>query len=104
MRPNSVKVLGQPFSVEYVDLAPNDVSLARDGHGAGRTRIAQLQMLINADQHETQIRDTVLHETLHACLHIQDLSAEDESFVGRLAPVLLDVLRSNPDLVKWLLA
>ncbi|MEA2678050.1 MAG: hypothetical protein QOJ81_2191 [Chloroflexota bacterium] len=101
-RPTSVVVLGQAFSIEYV--TPDRVSLARDGHSAGRTAMAHLRMLVNADQHEMQIRDTVMHEVAHACLHIQELSAEDEEFVGRLAPVLLDVLRSNPHLVAWLTA
>lgn len=95
-------MLGQPFAVQYP--RHEDVTLATEGHAMGRTDVRNLRLLINADQHEMQLRDTLLHETLHACLHVQELGAEDEEFVRRLAPVLLDVLRSNPVLVAWLTA
>ena len=100
MRPTSITVLGQPFSVEFQDV--KSPTLASDGHDLGRTSLRHLRLLIDQDQHERQLRDTVLHETIHACLHVQELGAEDEEFVRRLAPVLLDVLRSNPVLVAWL--
>lgn len=99
-RPASVKVLGQTFDVEFQDTP--DFSLAREGHAAGSTSVARLRILIDADQHEMQLRDTALHEVIHASLHVQELGADDEAFVARLAPVLLDVLRSNPHLVAWL--
>jgi hypothetical protein len=54
-------------------------------------------------------RDTLLHEVLHTVTFQTNLYNElgdekEESFVWRIAPVLLTVLRENPELVAYLLA
>lgn len=100
MRPATITVLGQPFAVEFQKI--EGVTLANNGHAAGATDMRRLRLLIHDDQHEMQLRDTVLHEVIHASLHVQEMDAEDETFVARLTPVLLDVLRSNPAFTKWL--
>ena len=47
---------------------------------------------------------TLVHEALHAMLNISKLDAveDEEELVGRLAPVLLDFLRSNKRVVAYL--
>lgn len=54
-----------------------------------------------------QLRDTVLHEVLHACLSLigadEQLSpGKEERLVRALSPVLLQVLCDNPKLARFL--
>lgn len=51
--------------------------------------------------------DTLLHECLHMLIAVgalQDTLADgdDERFVKRFSPMLLDFIRRNPELVRWL--
>lgn len=49
-------------------------------------------------------RVCLLHEVLHACwFHLGLSERVEERIVTGLAPILLEVLRSNPSLVKTLL-
>lgn len=55
----------------------------------------------------SQRRDTILHELIHACNSFTGLDSElsekvEERVARRLAPVLLDILRSNPTLLRYL--
>lgn len=66
-----------------------------------------LTIVLDADQAPGSLRDTLLHECLHAVLDYTGLAYEidnDEALVRRLAPALLDLLRRNPPLVKALLS
>lgn len=51
-------------------------------------------------------RDTLLHECLHALFaqtgQATDMQDDEEQFVRRLTPALLDLLRRNPRLVAYL--
>lgn len=52
-------------------------------------------------------REVLLHEALHACwvasnLHRTSAAPREEQVVGSLAPILLEVLRNNPALVRYL--
>lgn len=66
-----------------------------------------LTIYIDPDQAEDMAADTLLHETLHAATAAAGLADEwdterEEAAVNRLTPVLLDVLRSNPKLLRAL--
>lgn len=55
----------------------------------------------------SQQQDSLLHEVLHALTDLTGVAyeiggAEDEKLVRRLAPALLDVLRRNPALLRYL--
>jgi hypothetical protein len=95
MRPQVITVLGQPFTVEYL---PKRV-LDRDAVGHTSTSTQELHVLEGQGHH--QERDTLLHEILHVASNVvgQDLK---ERQILALAPVLLDVLRRNPELVAYL--
>lgn len=73
----------------------------------GEVRILDQHILITPNQHEDQARDTLLHECLHVIaqqtvtLKIYD---EQEDLILRWTPVLLGLLRDNPELVDFLLA
>lgn len=66
-----------------------------------------LEITINPDSAALVQRETFVHEILHAVFDqvgvTDDLGAEEtEKAVNRSAPLLLDVLRRNPDLVTYL--
>lgn len=48
-------------------------------------------------------RETLLHEILHACGY-PTLLGKDEKFVDTIAPLLLQVIQDNPELMEYLLA
>lgn len=103
-RPTSVWILGQPFSVTWID-GDNDVlsDRSRMGHG----NLAQQRITVDAHQGADQLRDTFLHEVLHQCFNIVgalDDEREQEQAVLALSPVLLQVLRENSGMVSWLVA
>lgn len=63
------------------------------------------QKIVLADDAEVERRRiTLLHEVLHACTEQVNLKDNDdeETFVSRVSPLLLQVLRENPDLVAYL--
>jgi hypothetical protein len=68
-------------------------------HDYGRL---QLRLSLAADP---EVRPFVLfHEVLHACIAVSGGdSHQEEALVSGLAHVLLQVLRENPDLVRYLL-
>ena len=101
--PSEVMIGGSPHEVrvfEPMDSDSWDQLLGRYSPGTGvitgviSTRRAQSL----SDQ-----RDTMLHEVLHGVDQVAGTSA-GEAVVEAWAPVLLDVLRSNPGLVAFLLA
>lgn len=66
------------------------------------------QILVDTDSsHPGSSRYTLLHEVVHAIVDVTGHSKQwgdqdEEEFVTRFTPVLLDVLRRNPDLVAYL--
>ncbi len=76
---------------------------------AGRCSHRTLTIHVDPDQARSQMRDTLLHEVLHAVANMTALDNEwgdeqEEEVILRLAPALLDVLRRNPRLVEFLTA
>lgn len=73
----------------------------------GSTSHRKLVITIDPDQAPGCMRDTLLHECLHTLAMTTDAfdsREQEEAGVGRLSPVLLDLLRRNPGLVSYLLA
>lgn len=63
------------------------------------------RITIEPDQKGNFLRDTLLHEVLHACLFAAAggmTTDEEERLVASLTPVLLDTLRRNPGLLAFL--
>lgn len=73
----------------------------------GLTDHFQAKILVMKGQTKDQLRDTVLHEVLHAiCFNYGVPTTDDETeeaILKTLTPVLLDVLCRNPELVDLLL-
>lgn len=75
----------------------------------GRTVERRLTILLAPGSAPSQLRDTLVHELLHAIWSqcaLGDLTDDDgqERVVGSLAPWLLGALRDNPELVAFLTA
>lgn len=103
-RPSSVRILGQTWKVLYVEDEP--LRLGSDS-AFGRTFLGKQTILVDVEQAESQKRDTLLHEIHHAILLMLGRHhdpGDGESVVATISPVMLDVLRSNPSLVAFLLA
>jgi len=74
----------------------------------GQTNLDTLVMVLNRDQPVSLMRETFLHEILHTITAITGISFEfgpdkDEALIRRLSPTLLAFLRSNPDVVSYLM-
>ncbi len=98
-------------------VGPHTYTVRTDTEAAHRTRsegrlahthIDQLLIELDPDRPPSTIAESLLHETLHACWHQAQLNTQDalqeheEHVVTMLAPSLLDVLRRNPGLVRYL--
>lgn len=109
--PESVVVCGQRFEVRVID--DPDEGIARGtNHGAlGATHVDKgiMRLRGGGEQSDDQLRDTMLHEVLHAVVRLtyseKSYAKEDEEpAVGVLATHLLDTFRRNPGLVEYLMA
>lgn len=73
----------------------------------GETDPVKLTIVIDTDLPSGQIRDSVLHETLHAVVYTAgkwEKGIAEEQAIARFCPLLLDTLRRNPALVAYLMA
>lgn len=73
----------------------------------GHTDHNRALIVLDATQAPCQRRDSLLHEVLHTIAETTGLAFEwgterEEQIVRRLAPVVLAVLRANPQLVAYL--
>lgn len=96
--PSRIKLGGQDWSVDVVKLDP-DLCLY------GRTRARQASIELDMEQAPTQLRDTLLHEVIHAGLTNVGLSLstdDEERIVRGITPWLLAALRDNSRLVEFL--
>lgn len=77
-----------------------------DGHGLyGLHRPHELTIYVDPTPAEDMVRETLLHEVLHAILLAYRMGRdEEENLVAFLSPALLDCLRRNPKLAEYLLS
>lgn len=80
----------------------------RHDNARGTTDAQSLTIRVDVDGlAATAVRETLLHEALHACWETSGLAAHEvaehtEQVITALAPQLLHLLRANPDLVAYL--
>jgi hypothetical protein len=113
-RPDFVKVGYLPCTIEFVENEEwkkrpifaehgGDGGLFIGAHGT-------IYLRYDEESHEQNLRETLLHEILHAVWFVTELSQEnakewedpEERVVGRSSGLLLDVLQSNPKVFKYL--
>lgn len=96
--PSLVKVNGRKILIKYV--SPDAMPGA-----SGLFRSQRSLIEISTDQEPQELKDTVIHELLHAILHTQgrEYGGEaEEVYVRALATGLLGLLTDNPKLHPWL--
>ena len=95
--PKTIKVGAHVYSVlrKTKTQMPDDL---------GSCDVDTLQILIRQKIRKSVARETLLHELLHACTYPSFLgkTLTDEDFVEAVAPVLLQVIQDNPDLLAYL--
>ncbi len=68
----------------------------------GVTDTAGSRLLIKKDLSPSRMRETVMHEILHAIWDVTNLpKAYEEKVIMRLSPILLDTLQRNPEVTSW---
>lgn len=84
------------------------VKLEKDlsgNHGLmGQSRHTSSEIVIDPNLSGSQLEDTLLHEILHAIQFqtrfISDGEKDEELAVSRLTPLLLQVIKDNPEIFK----
>lgn len=107
--PESIEVGPFTYTVTTDELARRRAEGAEKSLLNGHTDCEQLTIIVDPAIAPAMLRDTVLHETLHAIADVTGLGHEwgvekEETIIRRLSPVLLDVIRRNPALVAYLTA
>lgn len=110
-RPTIIQVGYIPFDVTYLDDEAWDKKGLDLGDGGQCNGAKGTIDIRDTDQHPIHVKEILLHEVLHACFYASQMTIEnrlhreediEETVVGRLSPVLLQVIRDNPDLVDFL--
>lgn len=77
--------------------------------GAAAMNFAKLRIVYDKSQAPGYLRDSILHEVIHAAYQQTNLfenseaaNEREEALVAALTPRLLDVLRANPKLIAYL--
>lgn len=93
-RPNSVRVFGRNYSLNYV---PEYMGLSDMGTTDNHN------LLINIKEHQLPLEeaDTILHEVIHAIEYVMDLEMSEHQ-VRALATGLLGVFQDNPKFARYI--
>lgn len=80
--------------------------VAKMGDQLGECNIDRATITIDPDQPADVLRESLMHEALHALTAFTGLAGEisrdqEERLVNRLAPALLDTMRRNPKAVAY---
>ena len=96
--PKTIKVGAHTYSVLRKTKAQMNTDL-------GGCDCNLLQITVQQRLKKSKAKEILVHELLHACTHPSFLGNEkftDEDFVTAVAPVLLQVIQENPELVAYL--
>ena len=93
-----------------VKVGPHVYSILRkpasELQGLGLCDFYSLQISVRRRLRKSKAQEILVHELLHACTHPslngENEKFEDEQFVEATAPILLQTLQDNPDLVEYL--
>jgi hypothetical protein len=104
--PRTIQVGIHTYTVNKTKHAARKV---RDDERHGDCNSNDLAIRIDTHRPSSVVAETLLHETLHACWNQAGLNEQhdgdaEERAVVALAPLLLDVLQSNPTLIRYLTA
>jgi hypothetical protein len=102
--PNSVVIGPYRYEVSVDEAAINAHSVNVQEECIGRVDRWDQTIVIRPGLGADVERESVLHELLHVVTRVVGLGQHDneERFVTAMAPTLLDALRRNPRLVRYL--
>lgn len=103
MRLTNLKVLGKPFTIDYVDEEHEGLKEGPDDKdpGFGRIHPEGQAIWIREGQPLESEQDTLLHEAIHAVDETLGLQM-DERQVTLMATGLLAIFKDNPDFLDYL--
>lgn len=90
--PVSIRVGAHDYSVE--------MTAGRVLDANGDCDFDKLRIRLAKRMRRSKLREIIVHEILHACAYPTDL--DEEPFVTVIAPVLVQVIRDNPQLIDFL--
>lgn len=107
-KPKQIEIGPLVWKVDYDPVKIKESGYAGGGGMFGVTFPSQLEICVDPDRPEQGIRETLLHEVLHAVIWTVGIDAgdddEEEVLVAQLSTAILDVLRRNKALVRYLTA
>lgn len=108
-RPTRVKVGYQTYSIQWIDAKAWELNgFDDDGGCVGKTNQFRGVIHIKAIYPEDVLRETLMHELIHAAIHTArlheyiDKDGAEEWFANTQAPSLFAVFRENPKIRKYL--
>jgi hypothetical protein len=102
--PSAPNATGLPKSLRFLHLTiPVIAGGTTDGDSLGEWHANKAEVHYDPNTNVPVLRETVLHEVLHAvCEHTGLDPDEHETIIRSISPLILHVLRENPKFVKWL--
>lgn len=98
--PSSVQILGHCFRI---DSSPEASKLLKADETNGDCHADECLIRLDSTRPPSLVAQTLLHEVLHAVWVFTPLPTKrEEDVVTALSPILLDVLRRNPEVVAFL--
>jgi len=102
--PARVRVGPHPYNVRRVP--GEQLKHKEDGSPLfGDTDVDTLTIRLCKWMRKSKSQEVLLHEVMHACVDPLEVDPKiEELLISRLAPTLLQAMRDNPEMVKYLLA
>jgi hypothetical protein len=101
--PNSIKIGPYRYQVKVTSLDPfgaGDINY-------GITQREHQVILLEEEQADDAMADSLLHEVLHAIIFVSGYNEmnndEEEDLVARISPFLLSVIRDNRAFIRFLM-
>lgn len=95
--PSLIKMLGSDIEVSFLPSVVVDNEPAMGSYEQEQSRI-----LVKEGMSVSSVRDTLMHELIHAIL--QHYEMDSEKLVRVITPALVSLLRDNPKLVEFFTA
>ena len=97
-------VTGLPKTLTFLHLTiPIVAGGTTDEESLGEWHATKAEIHYDANATEPVLRETLLHEVLHAVCEHSGLDPDDhETIIRSISPLILHMLRENPKFVGWL--
>jgi hypothetical protein len=103
--PTAVQIGPMRYSIEQDKAKLNAYCLEQTGAYCGYCDHQNLEIVVDPKSAVAKQRETLTHELLHALLAASSIGHDlpnNEPFVAKFAPWLLDTLQRNPEVVAYL--